>query len=79
MSYKIEIPITGNSDCTEYYEVWYKKDTEVDFQQTPNQIGNSVIVKDLDCNTNYDFRIRKKCCDGRFSPTKTTQITTGSC
>lgn len=78
MAYGVQIPITHDSECTQYYRVEYKKDFEQQYKTLPNQFASPIVIEGLDESTNYNIRITRVCCNGQESNIATVDITTGS-
>lgn len=75
--YGVSIPVTHDSECTQYYEVQRKKDFETQFQTLPAQYQSPIIMEDLDSSSVYNIRITRHCCNGQASNIGTVTITTG--
>jgi hypothetical protein len=74
----VSIPITNDSECTQYYKVEYKKDFEANYTLlVPNPVESPAVIEGLDAATTYNVRITRRCCNGQDSTPATTSFTTG--
>ena len=76
----VEISVTNDAECTNYYLVEYKKDFETVYTAlTPNPTASPFQIIGLDTCQGYDVRITRRCCNGQNSNIATTSFTTGGC
>jgi len=73
----VSIPITNDSECTQYYKVEYKKTTETNYAFSYNATESPAVIEGLDAATEYNVRITRRCCNGQDSTPATTTFTTG--
>lgn len=69
------IPIT-TSDCIQSYRIEYKREWERDYILLEGQTESPLTIPGLDASTGYNVRITALCCNGKWSPTSATIITT---
>lgn len=69
MARKITIPIDDDDDqCKSGYIVEYKLDSESNYQRLfPDPLFGPVILENLLDDSNYNIRVKRKCCNGSFS------------
>lgn len=87
MPFGVEITVTNDAECTNFYLVEYKKDFETVYTTlVPNPVPNPVTpttatfqILGLDNCQLYNVRITRKCCNQQNSSIATTSFTTGGC
>lgn len=78
MAYGISQPVTHDSECTQYYKVEIKKDTDTQYTTLQNQLTSPIVVEGLLESTNYNLRITRVCCNGQMSNIAVRDFTTGA-
>lgn len=78
MAYGIDLPVTHDSECTSYYAVSIKKDTDNVFTNLSNQFTSPITIQGLDNLTNYTVRIQRYCCNGQSSNIASYSFSTGT-
>jgi hypothetical protein len=75
---KATIPIEDIADnCSEGYIVEYKISTEPDYTRLlPDPFVSPVLIQNLQDDTEYNVRIKRKCCNGDVSAWTTITIDT---
>ena len=76
----VNITVTNDAECTNFYLVEYKKSFETVYTTlTPNPTSSPFQILGLDVCQEYNVRITRRCCNGQNSNIETTSFTTGGC
>lgn len=78
MARKVTIPIDDDDDqCKSGYIVEYKLSADTDYQRIfPDPLYAPIIVENLADDSEYNFRIKRKCCNGTISDWSTVTVDT---
>lgn len=74
----VSIPITDDGDqCNSKYTVEYKRATDAGWTDAGDFFSAPIQIDNLDEETDYDFRVRRYCCNGGLSGILEISHTTG--
>lgn len=65
---EVTIDETG-VDCTSFYQVWYKLNTDSSFTQLPNQFMNPIVYPNMPDGMEFTGRVVRHCCNNQYSNT----------
>lgn len=64
----VEVVIEDDgTECTSYYQVWYKLNTDSSFTQIANQFASPIVFANMPDGMEFTGRVIRHCCNGQYS------------
>lgn len=78
MARDVSIVITDHNTgpCTQAYGIRIQTAADMEWMNLPDQYDSPVVISNLLDDIDYNYEIRRKCCDGNISVAATGTFTT---